>query len=254
LAYKSRICNDATGFTVFAANRTGWSKPAAQTLWVRRKCSVSFDAAGGNDAPEPVTILAGDLLTLPDQVPQREGYAFLGWTAEQGSGLAVYPSGDQVMCEGDLTLYAVWREENAVPQSLRIETMPLKQVFCVGDPLDTAGLVLEITYTDGSGRLAADGFTVEGFSSEETGMRTLNVICEGLAASYEVEIVTHLPGDINLDNAVNRDDVMELLWHINFPQQFPILVPADFTGDGKINRDDVMHLLWHITFPEMFPL
>lgn len=241
-------------FSVFAANRTGWSAPAEQTLWVRERCSVSFDANGGSEAPETVVILAGDLVTLPNQIPKREGYVFLGWTAEQGSNLAVYPAGAQLLCDGDLVLYAVWREENAVAQSLRIETMPLKQVFCVGDPLDTAGLVLEITYTDGSGRLTADGFTVEGFSSEQTGMNTLNVICEGLTVSYDVEVVTHLPGDINLDNAVNRDDVMELLWHINFPQQFPIVVSADFTGDGKINRDDVMHLLWHITFPEMFPL
>lgn len=85
-------------------------------------------------------------------------------------------------------------------------------------------------------------------------MTAVNIACEGLTVTYEVQIVSHLPGDINLDRLVNRDDVMELLWHINFPQQFPVAVPADFTGDGKVNRDDVMHLLWHITFPEMFPL
>ena len=141
-----------------------------------------------------------------------------------------------------------------MPQNLRIEAMPQKQMFCVGDPLDTAGLVLELTYSDGSGCLVKENFTVEGFSSAQTGVYTLDVICQGLSVSYDVEIVTHLPGDINMDRAVNRDDVMELLWHINFPQQFPIVVPADFTGDGKVNRDDVMHLLWYITFPEMFPL
>lgn len=241
-------------FSVLAANRTGWSSPGEQTLWVRRLCSVTFDAAGGNGAPEALSFLAGDMLKLPRQAPQREGYVFLGWTAEQGSSLAAYPAGAELMCEGNLTLYAVWREESAQPQSLQIAAMPQKQMFCVGDSLDTTGLVLHLSYSDGSGRLTAQDFTVEGFSSAETGVRTLRVLCEGLTVTYEVEIVTHLPGDINMDHAVNRDDVMELLWHINFPQQFPIVVPADFTGDGKVNRDDVMHLLWHITFPEMFPL
>ena len=241
-------------FCVYAANRTGWSIPAEQTLWVREKCTVSFDAAGGGDAPKAVSSLVGDMLTLPEQIPQRQDHTFLGWTAEQGSSLAVYQPGSRVMCEGNMTMYAVWRKNDAQPQNLRIEAMPQKQMFCVGDPLDTAGLVLELTYSDGSGCLVKENFTVEGFSSAQTGVYTLDVICQGLSVSYDVEIVTHLPGDINMDRAVNRDDVMELLWHINFPQQFPIVVPADFTGDGKVNRDDVMHLLWYITFPEMFPL
>lgn len=71
-------------FCVFAANRTGWSAPAEQTLSVRRKCSVCFDAAGGQGAPAAVNLLDGETLILPDQVPQREGYTFLGWTAERG--------------------------------------------------------------------------------------------------------------------------------------------------------------------------
>ena len=47
---------------------------------------------------------------------------------------------------------------------------------------------------------------------------------------------------------------MLLLWHISFPDKFPITVPADFTNDGKLDRDDVMQLLWHISFPDKFPL
>jgi hypothetical protein len=53
---------------------------------------------------------------------------------------------------------------------------------------------------------------------------------------------------------VNRDDVIQLLRYITFPDMFPISAPADFTGDGKVNRDDVIQLLRHITFPDLFPL
>ena len=29
---------------------------------------------------------------------------------------------------------------------------------------------------------------------------------------------------------------------------------ADFNADGKVNRDDMMQLLWHVSFPDKFPL
>ena len=29
---------------------------------------------------------------------------------------------------------------------------------------------------------------------------------------------------------------------------------GDVNGDGQVNRDDVMQLLWHISFPDRFPL
>ena len=41
---------------------------------------------------------------------------------------------------------------------------------------------------------------------------------------------------------------------LSFPDMFPIDVPADFTGDNKVDQADVMQLLWHVSFPDMFPL
>lgn len=241
-------------FRVIAANRTGWSEPAVANLWVRSTCTVSFDPVGGSGAPQTITHIAEDVLTLPSEIPTKEGYTFLGWTDEEQGSLAVYPAGGELVCSEDMTFYAVWKESAAVPESLSVRQMPNRTQFCVGEALDTTALTLELGYSDGSARLVTEGFTTEGFHSEEIGIRTVTVTCEGLTVTYEVEVMTHLPGDINLDNTINRDDVMKLLWHITFPEQFTIEVPADFTGDGKVNRDDVMQLLWHITFPDMFPL
>ena len=67
-------------------------------------------------------------------------------------------------------------------------------------------------------------------------------------------MLDHVPGDMDGNRLVDRDDVMQLLWHITFPDMYPLDVPADFTADGKLDRDDVMQLLWHITFPELYPL
>ena len=68
------------------------------------------------------------------------------------------------------------------------------------------------------------------------------------------EEVHYIPGDIDENGAVNRDDVIALLLHISMPATFPIAVPADFTGDGAITREDVLQLLLHISMPDVFPL
>ena len=69
-----------------------------------------------------------------------------------------------------------------------------------------------------------------------------------------MQVLDCIPGDIDLNLTVDKEDVMQLLWHISFPDMFPIDAPADFTGDGIVDKADVMQLLWHISFPDMFPL
>jgi uncharacterized repeat protein (TIGR02543 family) len=240
--------------SIIAANRTGWSEPGTAGVWVRSTCTVAYDPGEGTGAPGSVTHVSGDPLKISEMVPTRPGYDFLGWTEEAGSSLARYAPGETIDCETDLTLHAVWKASDAVAHSLAIEEMPNKTLYVLGDSLDTAGLVLKITYTDGTGALVRRGFTVEGFASDAQGEYPITVTCQGLTVGYNVRVVSYLPGDIDLNGKVDRDDVMRLLWHITFPEQFPIAVPGDFTGDAQVNRDDVMRLLWHITFPDMFPL
>ena len=64
----------------------------------------------------------------------------------------------------------------------------------------------------------------------------------------------YIPGDIDCNMLVNRDDVVQLLLHVSMPDAFPIEVDADFTGDGTLNRDDVVQLLLHVSMPDAFPL
>ena len=60
--------------------------------------------------------------------------------------------------------------------------------------------------------------------------------------------------DMDGNKVVNRDDVMALLWHVNFPTMFSISAPADFDHNNSVDRDDVMTLLWYVNFPDLFPL
>ena len=72
--------------------------------------TVSFDANGGEGAPESVKKYLGEELVLPTQVPVRKGYSFVGYsTSQTGTASdAVYQPGGVFNEDADTTLYAVW--------------------------------------------------------------------------------------------------------------------------------------------------
>ena len=180
--------------------------------------------------------------------------ASLRGSALKNGSAADFSAGDVYAENVSITLYAIWRAADAVPASLKVNTLPSKQVYMVGDPLNTAGLKLELVYSDGSSDLVTTGFETSGFSSETEAEVTVTVTYQGFATGYTVQVLDCIPGDIDLNLTVDKEDVMLLLWHISFPDMFPIDAPADFTGDGMVDKADVMQLLWHISFPDMFPL
>ena len=153
-----------------------------------------------------------------------------------------------------MTLYAVWKKDSATLKTLSIDRLPAQTRYLKGDKLNTAGLTLKLIYSDGSGELTTEGFTTDGFSSETLGTKTITVTYGDKTVTYDVQIMTYIPGDINQDRLVNRDDVSLLLRHIVFPDLYPMTVVTDFTSDEKTNRDDVSLLLRHVVFPDLYPL
>ena len=73
---------------------------------------ISFDANGGSGAPESAYQLSG-IYNVPDTVPTRFGYDFLGWTAADDPET---PVTSVALGEGDVTLTALWQKaENLEP-------------------------------------------------------------------------------------------------------------------------------------------
>ena len=83
---------------------------------------------------------------------------------------------------------------------------------------------------------------------------------DALGHNYENFVCTncgdrkYVPGDVDLNETVDVDDVLALLWNVLFPDDYPIEVDADFDGNGTTDVDDVLTLLWHVLFPEEYPL
>ena len=239
---------------IIACNRAGFSSAGTLRFTVRNIYTLSYDACGGYEAPAAQTQVIGEPVAVSTEVLLREGYTFLGWTDQAGLRSADIKPGDKLIYPDDTVLYAVWKENSAVAQTLTIAQKPGITMYLPGEALNTGGLKLKLTYSDGSEKIIEDGYAVAGFDTESLGIKRITVTIGELTTAFEVQVVSSIPGDINLNKTVDRDDVMALLWHISFPERFAIEAPADFNADGRIDRDDVMQLLWHISFPDRFPL
>ncbi len=69
-----------------------------------------------------------------------------------------------------------------------------------------------------------------------------------------LEKLAALLGDVDLNEGVDVDDVLTLLWYVLFPDDYPIDVEADYDHNGSVDVDDVLTLLWYVLFPDDYPL
>ena len=239
---------------VTATDGTYVSEASVLNFTVLDTYILSYDACGGTGAPGQQLRCVDKPLTLSRKIPTREGYRFLGWVDDLSHDCADFASGGIWEGTQDTTLYALWQRLDAVPVKLQIHTPAQKLTYAVGQALDTTGLTVKVIYDDGTAEILAEGFEVSGYVNHSPGISTVSVSYMGLTAAYEVEVIEHIPGDMDGDLDVDKEDVMQLLWHVSFPELYPIQVPTDFTGDGVTDKEDVMHLLWHVSFPELYPL
>ena len=79
-------------------------------IWKINTYTVSFDANGGSNAPNPQKKTHGQNLILTVAIPTRANHVFLGWATDSTSKSVVYAPGATYTAEEDVTLYAVWQE------------------------------------------------------------------------------------------------------------------------------------------------
>lgn len=71
---------------------------------------------------------------------------------------------------------------------IAVKTLPNKTDYYVGDTLNPAGLVVTVSYSDGSTREISEGFTVNGFDSSAAGEKTVTVTYCGSKATFQVTV------------------------------------------------------------------
>ena len=88
----------------------------ANILWLMTPATgedtVTFDANGGEGAPDEAKVTIGADYNLPDTIPTLEGDTFLGWSKIPYNTIPDYKAGEPLTLVGDVTLYAVWEKHS----------------------------------------------------------------------------------------------------------------------------------------------
>ena len=178
--------------------------------WDVESYSVIYYDDGSVNIPAEQSKIYGQNLTLSSVVPVKSGYIFKGWTTKEGSTVVEYLPGSVYTENTWLILYAVWEKEPVVLTDMKINALPVKTVYEIGEELDTTGLVLALIYSDGNSETVSTGFTVSGFDSKTSGTKTVTIGFDDLTTTFEIIVnePAKNPGIFTVESkTVNEGDI-----------------------------------------------
>lgn len=220
--------NNGTSETVEEYNITGYDpQPGSKTIRVKYQgvsatftVSVrarSLESIEITRQPDKVEYIEGQKLDTTGLVVTAHydngtsepvtGYSTAGYTGETGMQTIV------VTYQGKTASFSV-RVIARIVTGLEIQHLPHKTDYLEGDELETDGLVVVLTYNDGSTE-ETDDYTLTGYSSLP-GQKTISVMCEGQTAQFQVTVqaktLTHIT--------------------ITYPEKLTYYVNEEFAADG----------------------
>lgn len=98
-AWQPTLTSDLTLYAIWKSD-----SPQLETY------TVTYNANGGTNAPNPEIVYVGSDVNLSRQIPTRQNYIFKGWSIVQ-NGNPIYQPGDLYQEQRTITLYAVWEAE-----------------------------------------------------------------------------------------------------------------------------------------------
>ena len=218
MSYYQGEALDSTGLTLTATYNNG----KTETVTTGFTCSALDSSSAGQKTITvtyqgltttfSVTVIAVNLVSVAVKtMPNKTSY-FTGESFDQ-TGLtltATYNNGNTetissgISCTGFSSATAGQKTVTAsyggksttftvevkaiVPTGITVKTAPNKTEYFVGDSYDGTGLVVNVTYNNGTNKDITTGFTTSGFSSATAGKNTVTVSYEGFTATFDVTI------------------------------------------------------------------
>lgn len=122
----TRAGHTFSGWSTSASSTTVSYKPGASytnnasitlyAVWIPMTYVVTYNANGGSGAPSAQTKTYGKTLTLSSTKPTRTNYLFKGWGTSASSTTVSYQPGASYTNNANITLYAVWELNYAIPR------------------------------------------------------------------------------------------------------------------------------------------
>ncbi len=85
-------------------------------VFVIMSLTISFDPNGGVGGPDSITAPYGTFITIPEEIPTREGYVFDSWSG----WLSTYQPGSIIILTSSISLRAVWRSADVAAVTLSV--------------------------------------------------------------------------------------------------------------------------------------
>ncbi len=218
MSYYQGEALDSTGLTLTATYNNG----KTETVTTGFTCSALDSSSAGQKTITvtyqgltttfSVTVIAVNLVsvsvkTMPNKTSYFTGESFdqtgLTLTATYNNGntetisSGIECTGFSSATAGQKTVTASYGGKSTtftvevkaiVPTGITVKTAPNKTEYFVGDSYDGTGLVVNVTYNNGTNKDITTGFTTSGFSSATAGKNTVTVSYEGFTATFDVTI------------------------------------------------------------------
>lgn len=174
---------------------------------------VDGEKAGTWTGRKAATANNGDTLYLGKSISGGRDYFFKGMISE----ILIY---DRALTEDEIRqidsyLGAKYRGELPALESIAVAA-PEKTRYQMGEELDLATLTITARYSDGRTKpVQPAACTISGFDAAAPGLQTVTIRYteEGVTkeASFEVEVVSGIPGDVNGNGEVEAADALMAL-------------------------------------------
>ena len=195
--------------TITAASIDGSGKTATCTVTVKKKSSggsvffwdLKFDTNGGSDI-DTVTEWEYSTIDLDEYVPEKEGYKFVGWYADEDLTKKI----DEVYLTKDTTVYAKWEKiaEEVPEEPEEVEETEETETISFLDVKESDWFYEAVSYAVENGLMS--GMSEDIFAPNTPLTREMLAVVlynvEGQPESTEADTFTDVKGDMWYTDAI----------------------------------------------------